>query len=476
MSQSRYPLNRRSFLRGSSQIIASTALATTSASAFGAQPAAKTRVALVGTGIRGVRFWGRDLVQGFSDAVEFVGLCDINPGRLAFAKRYIGVDCPTFTDIDALLDSGPIDLLMVTTDDASHDEMIIKALGRNINVVTEKPLTTDEKKCSAIQKAVESSEAHLTMAFNYRYGHLFTSLKEIVEKKEIGDIVSVDFNWYLNTYHGASYFRRWHGLRDKGGTLLLHKSTHHFDLLNWYIESDPVEVMAYGDLEHYGKNNDFRGDKCRECPHQSKCDYYWDITQDELATNLYVNNEHHDGYIRDNCLWREEIDIFDKMSVQIRYANNVIVNYSLTTYSPFEGFRLALNGHHGRLETYEGIPWLEEQETDQASVYEEEMGLSSHSTRDDGKHEIILARNFGDYERIAQPYIRRAHWGGDPILNAEVFKGIPPERDFGQKANFRDAAMSVLIGVAARKSIDEGRPVRIEELTDLKPQVRRQKV
>ena len=163
------------------------------------------------------------------------------------------------------------------------------------------------------------------------------------------------------------------------------------------------------------------------------------------------------------------------MVVQIRYANNVIVSYSLTTYSPFEGFRLALNGKHGRVETWEGIPWLEKNKTDQSEIYAKEMGLSSHSTREEGIHEINIANNFGDSRIMKLPYIRKAHWGGDPILNAHVFKGIPPERNFGQKANFRDAAMSTLIGVAARKSIDEARPVKIEELTSLKPQVKRVK-
>jgi hypothetical protein len=89
--------------------------------------------------------------------------------------------------------------------------------------------------------------------------------------------------------------------------------------------------------------------------------------------------------------------------------------------------------------------------------------------------EINIANNFGKHRRSELPYVRRNHWGGDPILNAHLFKGIPPERNVGQKANFRDGAMAVLVGVAARKSIDEGRPVKIEELTSLKPQARRLK-
>ena len=78
------------------------------------------------------------------------------------------------------------------------------------------------------------------------------------------------------------------------------------------------------------------------------------MTTDDFMMKLYHANEEHDGYIRDNCLWRKEIDIFDKMAVQIRYANDVQVSYSLTTYSPYEGFRIAFNGMDGRVESWEG--------------------------------------------------------------------------------------------------------------------------
>ncbi len=63
--------------------------------------------------------------------------------------------------------------------------------------------------------------------------------------------------------------------------------------------------------------------------------------------DLYVDNEHHDGYLRDGCVWSEEIDIYDKMAAQIQYANGVQVSYSCTTYSPYEGYRIAFNGTRG---------------------------------------------------------------------------------------------------------------------------------
>ena len=80
-------------------------------------------------------------------------------------------------------------------------------------------MTTTAGKCQSIVDAARTSSARLIMGFNYRYGQLFTRLKEMLAEGAIGDVVSVDFNWYLNTSHGASCFWRWHGLRQCGGTL-----------------------------------------------------------------------------------------------------------------------------------------------------------------------------------------------------------------------------------------------------------------
>lgn len=101
----------------------------------------------------------------------------------------------------------------------------------------------------------------------------------------------------------------------------------------------------------------------------------------------YVDHEHHDGYLRDGCVYREEIDIYDKMALQIKYANNVQVSYSLTTYSPYEGYRVALNGTKGRLEGWiqQRQPWPREDH-----------------------HSLRLTKNFGESEIIEIPRGRAA--------------------------------------------------------------------
>src|SRR5690606_79940 len=163
---------------------------------------------------------------------------------------------------------------------------------------------------------------------------------------------------------------------------------------------------------------------------------------------LFVENEKYDGYLRDGSVWREDIDIYDKMAVNIKYANNVQVNYSLTTYSPYEGYRIAFNGTKGRLDAWikERQPWEEEQ-----------------------FDEIEVTSNFGKREIIRIPNNEAGHGGGDIRLRKQLFN--PSGEDtYKQAAGSRDGAMSILVGIAARHSIDNNKIVKIADLTTLKPQ------
>jgi predicted dehydrogenase len=439
---------------------------------FGNLPSRKFRLALVGTGSRGSSLWGRDMIEFLSDATEFVGLSDINPGRLEYVKKALGVSCPTFSNFEQMLNETKPDYVIVTTVDATHDQFIVKALDMGFNVITEKPLTTDEIKLKKILDAEKRSGKKVVVAFNYRHSVHAMQLKEILATNRVGKITSVDFHWYLNVYHGADYFRRWHGRINKSGSLLVHKATHHFDVLNWWLNSEPVEVTAYGSLDHYGKNNAFRGPKCRDCTYKDRCKFYWDITKDQNLVNLYVQNEKYDGYIRDGCVWSNEIDIYDKMSAQIIYANGVTANYSLTTYSPYEGWKIAFNGMNGRIDTWEDIPFLQKTSNDQAKRHAIEM-----SSADDGVsgevREIIAMDNFAkNFEIYTTPKIEAGHGGGDVRMLRRIFIDTN-DNPHHVMAGTREGAMSILIGIAARKSIQEKRPIKISELTDLVPMANR---
>ena len=459
-------MQRRKFIQYTSA--ASAAMVLPSLKPFDNTNTAKIKLVQAGTGHRGTGFWGKGLIDAFKDQIDYAGVYDLNSGRSEYAKNLYGGSCKQYLDFDKMLDETKPDYVIVTTVDSTHDEYIVKALDKGYNVITEKPMTTDETKMKRILDAEKRSGKKVIVAFNYRHSTHNSKLKEILASNRIGKITSVDFHWYLNVYHGADYFRRWHSIMAKGGSLWVHKATHHFDLLNWWLNSEPVQVSAYGSLEHYGKNNSFRGTKCRGCEHKPNCKFYWDVTRDKRLVDLYVKNEHHDGYLRDGCVWRNEIDIYDKMSAQIVYANGVIANYSLTTYSPYEGWKIAFNGMKGRIETWEDIPYLDKMAVDQANRHAQEMSNDDKAASNEFRPIMVMDNFSKDYEMINTPKVAGGHGGGDQAMQRRIFVDKNDNPHYVM-AGTRDGAMSILIGIAARKSIKEQRPVKISELTDLEP-------
>jgi predicted dehydrogenase len=437
-------MNRRKFIAGSSAALATTACSAANLSSAADQR--KLRMAIVGTGSRGSFTWGREVVQGFSDVVEIIGLCDHNGKRVEAAKQLIGTGAPTFTDFDKMVKETRPDAVTVTTVDSTHARYIIRAMELGCDVISEKPLCTDEEQCQAILDAQKRTGKKVTVTFNGRHGLKDKKVKELLMRKAIGDLISIDFHEYLDTSHGADYFRRWHRLKENSGTLLVHKASHHFDLANWWIDSKPVSVTASGELKFYGRNNSFRSTHCRACPHKGECKFYWDVTKNQRYVKLYVECESEDGYLRDGCVWRDDINIYDSMSVMVRYENGVQLNYIANAYIPYEGQAISFNGTKGRIDCNE---------------------FSGGGFNSD---ELRLTRSFSKSEVITDFGPRRegGHGGSDTSLHDLIFRGLPKDDPLGLRADVRAGALSSLIGIAARRSIERGgQNVRIGDLVKL---------
>jgi predicted dehydrogenase len=433
-------MNRRDFLTTTAATAAAATFASPLAPLATAQPR-KRRYAIVGTGVRALGMWGRGLQGKWADHVEFVGLCDVNPKRAELVRQALQVDAPVFTDFDRMVTDAKPDLLMVTTVDAHHSEYIVKGLDRGLDVITEKPMVIDETQCQAVLDAEKRNNRKITVAFNYRFAPKHVKIKELLMAGEIGPVRSVDFHWYLDVRHGADYFRRWHRLKEKGGSLWVHKSTHHFDLINWWLDADPVQVQAYGELKRYGKAGPFRSTNCRPCPHKDNCEFHWDITRGR-GNAIYTEAEDVDGYLRDGCVFREDVSSWDTMTATVKYSTDVIMSYSLNCYMPIEGYHLAFNGDNGRLEIrdYERQPFEVAEET-----------------------EMYLIRNFGQRTKVDIPRAEGGHGGGDDVLRDLIFnpREVPAHLALPDS---RAGAMSCLTGIAARKSCEENTAVDIASL------------
>ena len=139
--------------------------------------------------------------------------------------------------------------------------------------------------------------------------------------------------------------------------------------------------------------------------------------------------------------------------------------------STYEGWKIAFNGMDGRIEAWLDIPYFENSQMSQAALHAAEMnqgGAKEMETKP-----LILHKNWNDFEPIKVSYERKGHGGGDQRLQDSIFKNPDNPDPLSHGAGLRDGAMSILIGIAARRSIEEGKPIQIEDLTDLEPQAKR---
>jgi len=447
MDNKKNALPRRDFL-GHSGTLALGALTMSMASRRAeASGSGKLKLALVGTGSRGTATWGRNLVRRVGDYVELVGYCDINPKRLAMAPGYCGADAPTYVaaDFDRMVKETKPDAVIITTPDCFHIPYAIRTMELGANVISEKPLGTEADQCQKLLETETRTGKKVITTFNARHQNSSEEIKLHLLSGELGRIISVEFQEYLDINHGASYFRRWHGKKRFSGSLLCHKASHHFDQVNWWLDADPVEVNAFGRVAFYGKNHAFRSGYCRKCGFTERCKFYWDITKSKRMMDLYVANEDADGYHRDGCVWDNAIDTYDVMTVEVRYSNDVLLSYSLNAYMPYEGQKIAFNGQNGRLDVrrYHRQPWDVK-----------------------GDSEFRLTKSFGGTKVWYVNADAGEHGGADGKLKDILFKPGTPD-PLHKAAGSRAGVLSSLIGIAARRSIETGKRVKIADLVKL---------
>ncbi|MEV4416622.1 Gfo/Idh/MocA family oxidoreductase [Catellatospora sp. NPDC049609] len=431
-----------------------------------------TRYAIVGTGARAQMF-----AQALTRYGELVALADVNPARIAAQQRRLqaagGAPAAAYdaADVPEMLAKERIDTLVVCSVDATHDEYIVAALDAGCAVVTEKPMTVDVPKCRRILEAVRRTGGDVKVAFNYRFHPVHEQVRTLLAEGAIGEIGSVHFEWLLDVRHGADYFRRWHRDRANSGGLLVHKATHHFDLVNWWLGSTPVRVTAEGSQFFYGADGARHGyardyARAHGAPAAQGDPFALHLADNPNLAELYLDAEAHDGYHRDVNVFAPGTDIEDDMAVLVRYASGATMSYHLTAYAPWEGYRIAFNGSRGRLE-------LDIVESDHVApgVAGAVKGHSAalhgvEAAAESGGVSLRLRRFWEPPTEVpVAAYDRQGHGGADARMTGVLFNG--DDDPLHRSAKALDGARSLLTGLAANASIASGRSVDVAALLDL---------
>lgn len=420
------------------------------------------KYAIVGTGARHKMFRGA-ITETYVTNSELVGLCDSNDARLALSAEAVpdqtgnGIATYKAEQFDQMLAEQKPDTVVVTVPDYLHHEYIVAAMKAGCNVMTEKPMTTDLSRLKAIIDAQKETGKSVTVTFNYRYTPARTQIKDLLQSGAIGEIVAVDFSWHLDRVHGADYFRRWHRYKDKSGGLLVHKSTHHFDLVNWWLGSAPKSVSANGRLAFYTPQMaqalglSGHGERCHDCPVADRCDFHMDLDRDAALKALYRDAEDLDGYYRDKCVFADDITIEDTMQVQVGYENGAMLNYTLCAYSPWEGLEIRFHGTKGEL----------------VHKHVEVHGVfgGKRERPDEDAMTTVLHVAGKAPEKLDVWAGEGDHGGADPVMLGYLFDPEDMEPDlYGRSSSHVDGAWSILTGIAANASMASGETTHVRKM------------
>lgn len=435
----------------------------------------KRKFVAVGTGGR-IPMFIDPIARDYRESSEILALCDPSKVRMDYHVERLarehgvrGIRTYAPQEFERMLDEQKPDVVIVCTVDALHSEYILRSLAKGCDVICEKPITTDAEKCRAVLEAVPASDRHVRVTFNLRWVPGVSLLRKLVADGTIGTIKHVNLEYMLDTSHGADYFRRWHSEKQSSGGLLVHKSTHHFDLVNWVIDSVPETVYAMGDLVFYGRKNALsRGDRAlaaypRYAGSPNPEDpFKLDLAGDETMKSLYLEAEQETGYIRDRNVFRDGIDIEDSMSVIVRYRSGVMLSYSLNAYCPYEGFRIHLSGDRGRLE-------YEERHAGHVIKGQSDAELGAEQAGGEHWRRLVHFPLFGAPRNIPIEEQEGSHGGGDPLLQEQMFSAAPPRDLLGRSAGHEQGIASAIIGIAANQSMATGLPVKVDDLVCLRP-------
>lgn len=311
-----------------------------------------------------------------------------------------------FPDHRALLDSGLVDALVIATPNDTHASILKDALSTDLPVFVEKPLATTIDDLKSILSWEESRSAMTWMGLEYRFMPPIAEAIVRAKEGEAGKIHLVSIREHREPFYPK--IDNWNRFAERTGGTLVEKCCHYFNLMDIVIGEQPIRVFASG------------------------------------SQSVNHLNEKYDG---------QQANMLDNAYVILEYANGARAMLDLCMFGEgsFDKEILTIVGDEGKIESF--LP----SQTIRASRRESVGDLSGWARG--------ASRSHGSEQKIVHNYDVKYmghHYGASYIEHTKFRDAIL--NSTSAEVTLKDGVTSVVTGLAAHKSINEGRVVEIKEL------------
>ena len=307
-----------------------------------------------------------DYALANSDELRIIGLAEpIAIRNERFSTKHRIKDANRFTTWQEVFEREKFaDAIIIATADNLHYEPCMRALELGYDVLMEKPISPSEKECRNILEMAKKTNRIVGVCHVLRYAPYFQKLKEIIDTKLIGDLISVQHLESIEHAHMAhSYVRgNWHN-SSQSAPIIIAKSSHDLDLLRWLIGSQCTHISAFGNRKWFRKENAPIGstDRCTdgcavesECPYSAlkiyqkdkKHRYVFDFPEDEALHEEYLIEQlKTTNYGR--CVYKMNNDQPDHYVASLKFKNDVTASFSMEAFTSYHGRFTRLMGTRG---------------------------------------------------------------------------------------------------------------------------------
>lgn len=415
----------------------------------------KLRAVIIGAGSRGQTY--SEKMKEFSDKFEVVAVAEPIDNRRNRIKEVWDIpDDRCFADYKPLFELGKIaDIAVIATMDRQHFEPTMAAIKLGYDLLLEKPIAPTPEECIAITNAANENNVKVLICTVLRYTDLFNSVKSVIDSGRLGKIMSINHEECVGNLHQSHSFVRgnW-GNEEKSSNMLLQKSCHDLDILQWLLGKKCRQIQSFGCRSYFVKENAPKGapDYCVQgCPVGDSCPYN--------AVKVYFDNKNHywfrststrevaptDEHVMKaisetqygKCVYKCDNNVVDHQTVNMLFDDDITVTFSMNAFNKGGRF-LHIMGTKGELH---------------ASLHDNaSITFFDFATR---KNEEISV--------VGKDGINGGHGGGDSGIIAALYDYIMDKYTGNSVPTITESLYNHMLVFAAEESRNKGKVINIQE-------------
>jgi len=327
----------------------------------------QVKVIVIGAGLRGNAYAAYALSN--PEELKIIGVAEPDDVRRSeFQEKYDLPDSRCFkTWQDVFGEEKWADAVMICTQDDMHVEPALAAIDRGYDVLLEKPIAQNAKECKEIDDAAKAKGVKVLVCFVLRYTTFFNAIKDIIASGEIGDVVSIVHNENVGDFHQThSYVRGNWNNTENSSPMLLSKSSHDLDILQWIIGKKCIRLSSFGSLNYFNKANcpEKAPPRCTDgctvdCPYDARKMYVENDSEwlrsaaagHENPTDAEVEAAIKTGpYGR--CVFQCDNDVVDHQVISMEFEDGITVAFSMCGFTPEISRSMKIMGTKGQIRAH----------------------------------------------------------------------------------------------------------------------------